>query len=368
MKKFASDVQVFLGTREMNIIVAKEIETITRTINAALHFKIEAELDLNISSLLNQADAMGKILLQEIPTNLRFKDAKIYQAQKQSSLSPERGFHELRLQIKQKLKILRKKNEIIINVTGCLILPNGHVLISVLRRFDEIHSRCLIEYNKEGNHINDIRLSKDPFDLTLIDSDRIAITYGKGLLYKNIISNFFAKSILRVEIKNITHGSSNKILVNNSCWGISHQDGRLYVIVEEEGILVVDVSGNILNSLRINTCNAKYISTSKHIICYSDDVENSVHCCNMDGQEMWVFQLNSISICPAGLSVVHNNDICVVCCTSNNITLIHCDGTESKTLVTADDGLNEVKALHYDKHSKTLLVCDKTNATLYKVV
>ncbi|XP_052065727.1 uncharacterized protein LOC127705448 [Mytilus californianus] len=366
MKKFASDVQVFLGTREVNIIVAKETETITRTINAALHFKIEAELDLNISSLLNRDNEMGKIFLQEIPTGLQFKDAKIDQAQKQVSVSLERGFRDLRLQLKQKLKILRKKNEISINVTGCLTLPNGHVLIAVRRSFDEHYNSYLIEYNKEGNHINDIRLSKHPFDLTSIDSDRIAITYGN---VSPLIKTFYRwfKLPLYVEIKNITHDSSIKIQLNNSCWGISHQDGRLYVIVEEEGILVADVSGNILNTLRINTCNVKYTSTSKDIICYSDDVHNSVHCCNMEGKEIWVFQQNS-NFRPAGLSVGHNNDIFVVGCASNNITLIHHNGTESKILLTAADGLNEPKTLHYDKNGKTLLVCDKTNAALYNVV
>lgn len=172
---------------------------------------------------------------------------------------------------------------------------------------------------------------------------------------------------LRVEINNITHGSSIKIPVNNSCWGISYQDGRLYMIVEEEGILVADVSGNILNTLQINTRNVKYTSTSKDIICYSNDVENSLHCCNMVGKEIWIFQRNSL-IHPAGLSVGHTHDIFVVGCASNNITLIHRSGIESKILLTAADGLNEPKSLHYDKNSKTLFVIDKMNASLYNVV
>ncbi|CAG2254184.1 unnamed protein product [Mytilus edulis] len=231
----------------------------------------------------------------------------------------------------------------------------------------ESFENYLIEYNKEGNHINDIQLSGNPFDLTLIDSNRIAITYGNLSSFFIKINQILGMLPLRVEIKSITHGSSIKIPVNSSCWGISYQDGRLYMIAEEEGILVADVLGNILNTLPINTRNVKYIATSKDIICYTNDVENSVHCFNMVGKEIWIFQRNTL-IHPAGLSVGHNNDIFVVGCASNNITLIHHDGIESKILLTAADGLNEPKSLHYDKNSKTLLVCDNMNALLYNVV
>lgn len=363
MKKFASDVQVFLGTREMNRYVAYEIQSVKRTINAAQHFKIVAKFDLDISSVLNRANGMGQILLQEIPAGLQFKDAKIDQAQKQVSVSTERGFRYLHLQLKKKLEI-RKTTERT-NVTGCIILPNGHLLIAE-------GSDYLQKYTEEGDKIRDIIDSRPIFDLTYINSNWIAVTHFEHnyrTMKQHMIRYFSGLSSHSsyAKIINITDDRRINIQTKNRCWGISHQDGRLYVIVEEEGILVADVSGNILNTLPINTRNVKYISTSEDIICYSDDVENSVHCCNMVGKEIWVFQQNCI-IRPAGLSVGHNNDIFVVGCASNNITLIHHEGIESKTLLTAADGLNEPKSLHYDKNSKTLLVCDKMNASLYSVV
>ncbi|XP_071123431.1 uncharacterized protein [Mytilus edulis] len=362
MKKFASDTQVFLGTREMNVIVANEIETLTRTINAALHFKIEAVIDLDISSLLNRADGMGKILLQEIPAGLQFKDAKIDQAQKQVSVSTERGFRDLRLQLKKKLE--RRKTGGRTNVTGCIILPNGHLLIAE-------GSDYLEEYSEEGDYIRDITVSRSIFDLTYINSNWIAVTHfahenRTGIqkikeIYGLSRPTSYAKMI------NITDDCRINIKAYNLCWGISHQDGRLYIIVKEVGILVADVDGDILNTLPIDTCNVKYISTSKDVICYSNDVQNTVHCCDMNGKEIWVFRHESLII-PAGLSVGDDMHLFIVGCASNNITLIHRDGTTSKILLTPADGLSDPQAMYYDKNRKTLIVCDKTSAALYNVV
>lgn len=357
MKEFASDVQVFLGTREMNTIVAKEIETFTRTINAALHFKIEADIDLDISSLLNRIDGMGQILLQEIPAGLQFKDAKIDQAQKQVSVSPERGFRDLRLQLKKKLEM--RKTGVRTNVTGCIILPNGTLLIAE-------GSDYLMQYTQEGDCIRTINVSRRIFDLTIINSNWIAVTHFEQE-YRTMIQKLNGTYINYAEMMNLTSDSRIKIMTKNRCLGISNQNGRIYIVVKEEGILVADLAGNILNALPINTRNVTYISTSKEIICYSDDVQNSVHCCNMEGTEIWIFRHESV-ILPAGVSFGDNKEMFVVGCASNNISLIHSDGTESKTLLTAADGLSEPRAMHYDKSSKTLIVCDETNVALYNVI
>lgn len=369
MKKFASDVQLFLGTRDINRYVANEIRSLTTTINGAHQFKIEADMDLliNISSLIDRSNGMGKILLHEIPTGFKFKDAKIDQAQKQVAVTSERDFCDLHLQFKKKLTIceVREINMHVSKVSGCIIMPNGHLLFtdyeggrSKIRRY--IHEGNISNINHEGCSI--------PFDLTLIDADNIAISFVFT------VSNYSMRrdgglTCGHVAIKHIKSGSSRDINANASCWGISHHDGRLYVIVDGEGILVADVSGKVLKTLKINTGGVKYISTSTDMICFTNERRNTVHCCNMEGTERWVFSHNTV-ICPAGVSVGEDNDVFIVSKGSKNITLIHRDGTESKTLLTEADGLNVPQAISYDTNSKTLLVCDKNSsyAWLYNAV
>jgi hypothetical protein len=59
------------------------------------------------------------------------------------------------------------------NISGCDFLSIGHVLLA-----DCIGEKQLMQHNSDGKHVKDIQLSNEPYDLTTIDSQHIAVTYG----------------------------------------------------------------------------------------------------------------------------------------------------------------------------------------------
>lgn len=59
MKQMASDIQVFLGTREIDKNVSEEIKSIKGIINSATCFDIEIDIDTSVSSILNSIYQFG---------------------------------------------------------------------------------------------------------------------------------------------------------------------------------------------------------------------------------------------------------------------------------------------------------------------
>ncbi|CAG2258108.1 unnamed protein product [Mytilus edulis] len=202
MKRFASDLQVFLGTRQLNQALCKKIGSLKEEIRDYTNNNMEMEVNHVISSLVNEVKQFGKIKVMETMANLQLKDAKIDQAQIQvHGLS--HNIHNISLQLKQKFDIKGSESPI----SGCLVLPDDRIIVA-----DYFGCGKLMEYNNDGQHIRDIPVSDKPDSLTLVDTDRIAVTYGESK-YLEIIN---------------TKNTSERKRVNCSgnCWGISYQDQK----------------------------------------------------------------------------------------------------------------------------------------------
>ncbi|VDI52520.1 Hypothetical predicted protein [Mytilus galloprovincialis] len=259
-----------------------------------------------------------------------------------SLINEVKQFGEIRL--KQKFDIKGSEQPI----TDCIVLPDDRIIVAVY-----FGSGNLKEYNINGKHIRDIPISNKPFILTAIDTDRIAVTYGDGKY---------------MEIINTTGNSDRKkVQCSSNCWGISYQDQKLYVIVFQQGIVVMNLNGKTLNTMDIDVSGVFNITTTSDGIYYTDEASNTVHCCSMTGQEIWVFNDESI-ILTRGISVDSNQNVFVVDEAFNNLTLIQHDGKDSKVLLTDRDGLESLIAVHYNKQKKIICLCYKIGrVALYQV-
>ncbi|VDI73864.1 Hypothetical predicted protein [Mytilus galloprovincialis] len=65
LKQMASDIQVFLGTREIDKNVSEEIKSIKGVINSATCFNIEIDIETAVSSILNSTYQFGIVSLAE---------------------------------------------------------------------------------------------------------------------------------------------------------------------------------------------------------------------------------------------------------------------------------------------------------------
>ncbi|CAG2258128.1 unnamed protein product [Mytilus edulis] len=228
MKRFASDLQVFLGTRQLNKELYKKIGSLKEEIKDYKNNNMEIEVNHVISSLMNEVKQFGEIRVSEAMVELQLKDAKTDQAQIQiQGLS--QNIQTVSLTLKQKFDIKGSEQPI----SGCIILPDDRIIIA-----DYYGCGKLMEYNNGGKHIRDIPVSNKPFNLAAVDPDFIAVTYG-GNQYLEIIN---------------TTGKDKrkKVQCTGNCWGISYQDQKLYVLVFKPGIVVMDLNGNTLNTIDID--------------------------------------------------------------------------------------------------------------------
>ncbi|CAG2226609.1 unnamed protein product [Mytilus edulis] len=183
MKQFSSDIQVFLGTRQVTKRITHEIESIKSEIGAAKNYELTVSIHSLIKKLANDVQDFGKLMVSESATNLDFRDKKIDQAQFDIDISKSRNISDIQLQLSHSFQIKRESD---IYISGCVILPNGNLVMA-----NATEENLLIEYSDTGEHIRDIQVSGQPYAIDVIDRDRIVVTYGDATFIEIIHSNTF---------------------------------------------------------------------------------------------------------------------------------------------------------------------------------
>ncbi|VDI43859.1 tripartite motif-containing protein 2/3 [Mytilus galloprovincialis] len=349
MKQFSSDIQVFLGTRQVTKRITHEVESIKSEIGAAKDYELKVSIHRFIEQLSNDIEdqEFGKIMVSESVTNLDFNDPKFYQAQIGINISTSRNISDIKLQFIRSFQ-MKREFECAIDINGCVILPNGNLLMTNYTK-----EKSLIEYRDTGEYVRDIPVSAQPYGIDLIDPSSIVVTYGDEKFLEIINTNTFI-----VE---------KKINLQKSSLGVSHSNGRLYTIAGTS-IQVLDLSGRQLELLKTASQGGSYIKTSRDRIYYSNHSKNKIHCCHLNGEEIW--ELESVSLAfPKGVTVDDHNNVYAVGYISHNLTLIENDGENIRALLSKSDGLSFPKAVYYDKNKRTLLICNEGGkVALYKVV
>ncbi|XP_071160866.1 E3 ubiquitin/ISG15 ligase TRIM25-like [Mytilus edulis] len=352
LKRFAPDIQLFLSTHQMNKEIHDEVKSITKTLSSVRDYDIEIEIHQGITSLLKDVDYFGRIKIDESTTNCPFKDAKIDQAQIQvptkQQVPTRRSIDSTKLKLRKKFKIEQKGREMYI--AGCAILANGNLLFA-----DNKGHSVLMEYNEEGHFIRDIPVSAQPWDMTVIDTDQIAVSY-------------FLEYIEVIDLKKMAVLKTVKF--KNNCRGISYSDGKIYVVVYDVGIVVLDMEGTILNTIKCDM-SVYNITTIKERLYYTVPTSNTVYCCTTSTTRNNIWNLNDRSLnAPGGITTDSSQYLFVVGIHSNNLMIFQDDGKVSKTLLTEADGLDKPIRLYYNKKTNILLVCNQLNgyAFLYSVL
>jgi sugar lactone lactonase YvrE len=262
------------------------------------------------------------------------------------NLNPTRNIADIKLKVKTDINI---KNKLQLSVQKCVILPDNHFLF-----VDEKNER-LVVHEQNGSHHHDISVSNKPFDVAVIDSRRIAVTYGRGR---------------QLEILDIVKHKCEKIIkTGNDCWGTSYRDGNLFVVVYRKGIEVISIEGQVITVIPVNVDHVFYISLHSNKIYYTDWAENTVNCCDFNGSEIWCYGYDNV-VSQQGIAADADGNVFVVGYRTNNVMVTSPDGRRYKILLTGEsDGLNWPTGLFYDAQGDRLLVCNETDghAALYDI-
>ncbi|XP_071162384.1 uncharacterized protein [Mytilus edulis] len=346
LKRFAPDIQVFLRTHQTNKEIHDEVKSITKALASGRNYDIEIEIHHGITSLLKDVDFFARVKVDESTINCPFTDSKMDQAQihvpVRQQVPTRKSVNNTKLRLQKKFTIKRKEKEMYIS--GCAILANGNVLIA-----DNAGNNVLIEYNEDGLFIRDISVSKNPWDLTVIDTDQIAVSYNTY------------KYIEIIDLNKIT--VLKNLRLKNSCRGISYSDEKIYVVVFGAGIVVLDMEGTILNTIQCEM-HVYNITTIKDRIYYTVPFADTINCCSTTGNNIWNFKNTSLTT-PGGIATDGAQNLFVVGIRSNNLMILQDDGTVSKTLLTNADGLDKPIRLYYNKKTNILLVCNKHDGIVF---
>lgn len=344
LKSFASDVQIFLGTRQINETFSQEVESVKEVIQILEKSEICLQLHPSAIALMNEVDQLGEISLKKTITSLPFIEANVDQAQVQRRNPLTKSIENVHVELKERFEV-KQKGFFTFELTGCTMLTNGNLLMA-----NNHGNTILMEYSEDGKRIHDIPCSSKPFDLTVIDTDRIAVTYGDKKY---------------VEILNLKKNTVEKeVEFENDCYGISYQDNKLFIIITG-GIVITDIEGKVLKTFYFE-CEM-YIETTTDRIYFTTKRGRTVNCISMEGEEIWVYKEKSL-VKPKGITVDKYQNVYVADEKSKSLIVIQHDGKASRTLLTKTHYLDWSSTLHFNKDKNVLLRCDGYGyATLYNL-
>ncbi|CAG2238883.1 unnamed protein product [Mytilus edulis] len=346
LKSFASDIHLFFGTRQINEAVNKEVEAVKETIKSVPNYEINLQLHTTITTLMNEVGQLGNIFFKKTTTCLPFKGSNVEQAQIQLRVFDMKSIDHIYLRLKKRFKV--KKDLWGLLITGCTMLTNGNVLIA-----NFYGPSVLMEYSEEGEHIRDIPCSKPTFDVTVLDAERIAVTYGNS-------------SDGNIDILNIKNNTNvQKVKLNSRCFGISYQDNTGFIIRIQDCIVITNIAGKVLKKLNFG-CGS-YIGTTRDRMYFTNGRDHTVNCISMAGEKIWVCKEESL-VNPSGLTVDDHQNVFVIDQGSKSLIVIQHDGKSSRTLLSKTEGLINPMALHYNKGKQMLLLCDEDECALYNVM
>ncbi|VDH94964.1 Hypothetical predicted protein [Mytilus galloprovincialis] len=95
----------------------------------------------------------------------------------------------------------------------------------------------------------------------------------------------------------IDNNVQTKVIFDSSCSRISYQNRKIYIKVDNEGTVELDVSGNRLRTIGGKFAEAGWIfhiTTTKNRICCTDFEKDAVYCCSMRGEDIWTFTEQSL--------------------------------------------------------------------------
>ncbi|VDI09501.1 Hypothetical predicted protein [Mytilus galloprovincialis] len=233
-----------------------------------------------------------------------------------------------------------------VKITGCQVLPDGQFLL-----LDQINRR-LMHFNTDGVHTRDIiTFTGIPFDICLFGDQTVVVS----ILDKN--------QILVVDIGNSLIIKS--FLLEGSCYGLDSDGETLIVRLQDKDIVIItDIDGSIQIKVQIPGYYLIRVAFSQDKIYSTNVNENTVSCYTREGQNIWSIRNNDIHR-PYDLSVDKNGMVYVACNSKNTVVAISPDGTSSRVVLSAKDGLDKPYAVHMDKESSTLLVCNEDNARAF---
>ncbi|XP_063418386.1 uncharacterized protein LOC134701177 [Mytilus trossulus] len=243
--------------------------------------------------------------------------------------------------LRQQINIKTHDNENLY-ISSCIKIDNTLV-------FTDCDNKRLIICNVDGTDKHHMSLSYEPWDITEIDSNTVAVSCGVN------------KTILIINIS--TRSVTSTINTSGYCWGISYNDNNLYV-VGESIIHVMDLAGKVIRTIPVPSDDITDITVDRdRLVCIDD---TSIYCCSLEGKVMWKFKKDEIQ-CLRRVTTDDEENVYVTDYRKDIVLVVSDDGKHHRELLTQSDGLYNPRGIYFDKKENILLVCNDCDAFLFDV-
>lgn len=236
-----------------------------------------------------------------------------------------------------------------LDISSCVV--NADKLIFV----DKKNTKLII-YKDDCTYLHDVALSGKPVDIAAIDENNVVVTYGRGGY---------------VEFMNLMTNEKKQVVLGNYCSGITCEGGKVYVVVDNKGIVVMTTTGAITRIIEATKeyDQATYIAVNNDHIYLTVFSPDKLVCLDTNGEFCWQFNQKIISQ-PRGVTADSHGNIYVANFKSNTVSKIQADGYIGNDILTGVDGLNYSSGIYCDCSRRRLLVCNSKNgyAYLYDII
>ncbi|VDI63956.1 Hypothetical predicted protein [Mytilus galloprovincialis] len=355
MKKYGSNIQVFMGTIKLQQSVSSQ-EKFVRSLQDDESLRIvnlECSISEELNNIKSRIRSFGTVTPITSDPRTQFKWKSDKSAQILTTPTDMNSINNIHTRLICKINVKTPKT-----ITSCLV--GKYVMFSNTK--SSMANGCLLQYDINGNYLKEIELTQSlAFDIVFIDFDTVAVTGGSSLfnVYIVDVATLQVKRVIHVGEENCIYGATYKNEFIIGC--IRGNSLKMFNIVNNK-----DVTIPILPFKTKNT-RGTYIDSDDNSFYHSDYTDGAVTCYGLKGNIMWSFKDVDLQK-PRSACLDSNSNVYVAGSDSNNVVVISSDGLNSKQLLGPDDGIRYPHAIHYDKSSNRLLVANKYGpAFLYQV-
>ena len=226
-------------------------------------------------------------------------------------------------------------------ITGSLFLPNGELILC-----DYSINSSVKVLNADFTQKEQLKLSSQPWDLSLVENDEIVITQPntKQLLFMKVIPK-------------LQMGLSTSL--DQSCYGVAVHNGLIYVPFSNGEIRILDRTGQQLRNVYsgFSFQNPLYISVMPTEMVYVSEYGGNNIRVLKDGKEISNYSSAAVGISyPMGMYIDGAENILVCELNSHNLRFIDAKGKTSKVLLSRTDGLWYTHTVSVRPNDNTIIV------------
>ena len=338
VKKYASDIQTFIGVNEMTSVVDVEVKKQKGAVNYEL-FELKLDFPSELESFMKAVSKFGIVSV----TKKHCSTSLVQESELQAQI-PQESKLGVTPQLTKKTTVnFQTKDKGNIRIAGCDILPDGKLV------FAEREDKRLLMFSNNGNYEKDIvRFSGVPYEVSYTGENIVAVTiYDKReVVFVNVITNII----------------TNTVYIGHQCCGTDFNLNRLAIRAIQDStsshIVYLDPTGKLIDRVNITGLNSTHISLRDDTIKCTDWKTNTIYCYTLTGQQMWAFKDENVLRAPIGIALDKNRNVYVAGRETNNVVVLSPDGENCREIVSNSEGLNKPYSLRINIDRSELLVCN----------